>query len=416
MTKKILFTEGKQKASILSKIVMFTLVISTITDFYGYGSFNFTYISSVALAVLCIFKNGGIKNIMPKFLTVYLVWYAVVHYLSITSVTATTIIPLGLIKIFLVYAMLFYEFDFTTFYKYFRLVAVVCIGYFLLQFFTIHTTGVRLPSIIPGLPIIIGVDGAAFNMDALDSGSMNVSSFFSEKAKFAQFLLPLLCIELFGPVKRNWVFIGVIASCLVLSNSGNGLLGLLIIGGFYVANNVTTGLSFKKIILLTVLGVSAVAFVGYYVTTDVGEEVMSRQDQLTESGIGDAISGQSGFIRIYSGYYVFAEYNSWEQLVGINDANGIREKIHASKVSFLFNDENLYFNNALSVLIRTGYIGMILMIVLITSLWRKTDPCGRSLICLYIGLSFIASFYFTNFMAIYFILPYYLSKKRLQKV
>lgn len=166
MTKKILFTEGKQKASILSKIVMFTLVISTITDFYGFGSFNFTYIASVALAILCILKNGGIKNVMPKFLTVYLVWYAVVHYMSISSVTPSTIIPLGLIKIFLVYAMLFYEFDFTIFYKYFRLVALACIAYFLIQFFTLHTTGIKLPSLIPGLPVITGVDGATFNIYA----------------------------------------------------------------------------------------------------------------------------------------------------------------------------------------------------------------------------------------------------------
>lgn len=401
------------KVSIISKIVIFTLVISTITDFYGYGNYNFTYISSVILVFVCFVKNKGFRNVMPRFLTIYLVYYAIAHFISISNDSLISILPLGLIKIFLVYAMLFYEFDFRTFHKYYYYVALICITFFLLQFFTLAITGIKLSGIISGLPTIMGEDGALFNEER--EYSKYVSSFFSEKAKFAQFLLPLLCIELFGVVRRRWLFIILIVACIVLASSGNGFLGLIVISSFYIVNSIKKGITFRKILLLILIGVVSSVLVGYYLTTETGEEVTERQDQLTESEVGEASSGQSGFIRIYSGYYVFSEYSLWEQIVGINSSDGLRQKIDESPVGFLFDEDHLYFNNFFSVLVRTGFIGLLLMILLIVSLWKKTDICGRSLLCLYVALSFIASFYFINFMAIYFILPNLFTTQKIQK-
>ena len=399
-----------ESVGIIRKIVILTLVISTITDFYGYGTFNFTYITSVILAIVCFVKNKGIRNVMPRFLTLYLVYYAIAHFISISNDSLVSILPLGLIKIFLVYAMLFYEFDFQTFHKYYYYVALICIAFFLVQFFVLTFMGINLPGIVPGLPTIMGEDGAMFNEEK--DYSKYVSSFFSEKAKFAQFLLPLLCIELFGVVKRRWMFILLIVVCIVLTSSGNGFLGLIVISFFYIVHSIRNGITFRKVLMLLVLGMVSFVLVGYYLTTERGEEVIERQDQLTESEIGEASSGQSGFIRIYSGYYVFSDYSLWEQIVGINSSEGLRQKIDDSSVGFLFDEDNLYFNNFFSILVRTGYIGLVLMILLIVSLWKKTDVCGHSLLCLYVALSFIASFYFINFMAIYFILPYYFSTEK----
>ena len=83
-----------------------------------------------------------------------------------------------------------------------------------------------------------------------------------------------------------------------------------------------------------------------------------------ESVSGD-MDNSSGFFRIYRGYYVFDAYSTVEKVIGINNFDKIKKRRDESKVSFLVEGENdLYFNCFQHFLLRTGFIGAFLYILL----------------------------------------------------
>lgn len=96
--------------------------------------------------------------------------------------------------------------------------------------------------------------------------------------------------------------LGLLALVLVLLKSGTALLGLIVVFVFYIFHSLRNSKSFTSVIWVVFVLVAASAFVSYYVKSDLGEETMSRTDQLS---LDSSTTGQSGFIRIYRGYLVF---------------------------------------------------------------------------------------------------------------
>lgn len=400
---------GQSQVTITTRLVNLLLVLTVMLDFYGYGSYNFSYIASVGLAILCYFKNRGIKNRMPRPLNIYLFYYLIVFYLSVTAISITGLIPLGLAKIFLVCAMFFCEFKYDLFYRYYRVVAIICMLFFFIQYFSQQIFGIKILGIIPGLPLAAQIDESGYLAE--QQIAARCSSFFSEPAKFAQFLLPYLCMELYGKGKYRIFLIISSVLCLLLSFSGNALLGLVVVVIYFTYNYVKSNFSIKRLLVLICLGLLILTVSGYYFQSEMGGKVLDRQEQLTETN-DNSTTGHSGFMRIYRGYFVYAEYSMWEKIVGINSNEGILAKVKASPVSYSFDEKNLYFNTIQTVLIRTGIIGLFIMLVFLIGLWKKTTPCGRSFILLLVALSAISSGFFTEYMMMYLVVPYYLSIKK----
>ena len=218
---------------------------------------------------------------------------------------------------------------------------------------------------IPSVALSLGgVDGV--DVDVWKEANMNSvrsSSFFSESAYFAQFMLPLLALEVFYVSNRKSYFRAIImVIVLVALQSGNALFGLVVFILCFIKYVYS-----KMNIIVFVCFIFSISLVGLIASplllkTEQGEKLMLRQEQLES----DQNKNSSGFLRIWRGYFVYASLNAKEQLFGLNNKEILKRRIASSPVFFTFKSENdLYFNAIHSILLQTGMIGLILFFIFI---------------------------------------------------
>lgn len=385
----------------LARFVMIVLLLSPILQTYGFGKYNFAFVLTSILAVVTIVKYGFNKKLLPKTLLYFFVYWFFVHLVSARSLT--DLLPLGVIKTIIVYAMFFELIEINYLIRYYRRIVVVCIAFFFFQEFTFFTTGYRVLGIITSLPLALDGDTAAY----LDFASVSArsSSFFSEPAHFAQYLTPLLAIELFRIGKGKVLMLLAITITLLMLQSGNALIGMACVYAVFIIYLIfRKGSLFNKIVYTTIV-VSLLGVGGsYYFSTESGQRVLSRQDQL--SGKDDASNGDSGFVRVFRGYFVFDEYSFFEKIIGIDNPTIIKERIKSSKVAYSFAEDEMYFNNFQMFLIHTGIIGGLFFFLIYFEIWKKTNACGRAILIPFLFLSFMSAIFFTETMALFWIIPY----------
>lgn len=399
----------KNKYSIFTRLVNLVLPLSPILQTYGWGRYDFTFIITIFLSIIWIIFYNGAKYIRPKWFSIYLFYYLFVQIISATSVSS--LIPLGWLRIFLVYGLFFSEIKYSLFIKYYSKITIICLGFWLIQYFSFLVFGIKIPGIFTFLPIALDISDLSVFLENLYGVESRSSSFFSEPALFAQYLFPILIVLLFkNQWRNNWLYICIIIFCLLLLKSGNALIGLsIVLAGFFYwkfrnANNL------KKVTLIIFIPIAIIVGGYYYFNSEIGQSTLERQDQLN-SNLSSVRSGQSGFIRIYRGYYVYEDLPFYRQIIGANNSDLIKEAIKESSVSNMFIDGDFYFNTFQTVLIRTGMIGLIIISIFFGKLYIRATPVGKtSLFTLFI-LGFISSMYFTELMFIYISLAFYNRKK-----
>ena len=390
-------TVHDKKTDIFQKIVAITLLLTPILQIYGWGKFNFSFIITTILCLInLLFRKRGINRI-PKALLAYFVFCFFSH--AVNASTFMQVLDFGTIRMLLI-LILFYDcIKLTFFVKVYRRIAFICILFFFIQEICYYLQGVRFIGIIPYLPIALNVDSiSSFIMDM--SSYERSSSFFSEPAHFAQFLLPLLAIELLGFEKKNWISISIITTTLILTRSGNALFGIAIIiisYIIYIYNNKHK--NFFNRLVIGSFSVVVVAFCIYYFSsTEIGKNLMQRQETITNNSNVEFAS--SGFIRIWRGYYVFDEYDIIHKIIGNDNPDYLTSKINNSRVSRLFDKNDRYFNGIQQILVNSGYIGLFIFVILVCQTWKQTNKCGKTLLSIMIMLSLIASTYFSPTMII----------------
>lgn len=162
-----------------------------------------------------------------------------------------------------------------------------------------------------------------------------------------------------------------------------------------------------KSLMVIALAMGCIVGGYYYINSSLGENLMDRKDS-----VSGEMDSSSGFFRIYRGYYVFDAYTPIEKVFGINNFEKIKKRRDESKVAFLVEGENdLYFNCFQHFLLRTGFIGTFLYILLCVSLWRKNTYEGKAIILTFFALSFVASLYMSSIMMLYLYLSFSYKKK-----
>lgn len=388
---------------------IFYLLLRPVLTIYGGMSWGYDSILLLGLMIYfvfdCIHKKRNPIHSLPRILVVYFVWLIICNYLS-----AGSLIPFGNLYMLLTFCLIFSVVDMQLLLKYYRWVAIAAIALFFFQEFSYATTGYRISGIIEWLPFRLGgesVDAGKFV--TMKEEMTRSSSFFSEPAHFAQFLLPLFAIDFFKIHNlRSAIFPGIMIFVLLFLQSGNALVGLACVGVVFVLKLLNIKSLVKKIVLFIVIGGSAVIGGTYYVQSTMGEKLLERQETIT----GDA-EYSSGFLRVYRGYYVYDEYSFIEKIIGINNYDKIKQKRDQSEVSFLFlDDDDFYFNCFQDFLLRTGIIGGIMFFILCYSLWKDNSFPGKAIIFTFFVLSFTASLYMSTTMILYLYLSYNLQKQK----
>lgn len=389
------------KCSVFDKVVIISLLLSPILQTYALGKYDVSFVLLSILAVIYTMKNGLKRGKLPIILFIYFIYWIIVHIIS--GVNFSEKLPILPIRTCLVFLMLFNVFEIHFFIKTYRFLASLIIIFFLIQEFLYYTTGTRILGVIESLPLALNVDDTSSYFNRATEMDRS-SSFFSEPSHMAQYLLPLFAIELFYKHKWHFFKAGILGVILVMTQTGNALVGISVIGivfFFYIL--LFNGIDKTKIIRISFLTLflSIVAF--SFINSERGQKLLARQDQL--SGTDDAADGDtSGFFRIFRGYFVYSELSTTEKIVGVDSYEKLKKHISHSSYFYLFGENDTYLNCFQTFLVRTGIIGAVFFFLLIYYSCKGVDICGKTIVITFAVLSFMASIYFTMTMAMYLLI------------
>ena len=390
--------------SFFAKIVMLFLLLSQVLQTYGYGKYNITFILMTLSSIVYVTRYGFRLYSLPKIIGLYLIYWLIVHI--VTAVSLTEMIPLGTVKTFLVFLMLFNIFEINYFIRYYRIFALIFIIFFFFQEFTYFTTGLRIPGIADSLPLALDVEDETSYFSRVETMDRS-SSFFSEPSHFAQFLIPLYAIELFKTHKGHLLFALIVGLTILMTQTGNGIIGLVVVSSIFVIHKIfSRGTLGGRVLLLIFTFATLSIATSIFMNSERGEKLFEREDQL--SGKDDASNGDnSGFIRIFRGYYIYSDYSLADKIIGVDSPTRLKSYIKQSDFSYTFGDNDTYLNCFQTFLLHTGLIGAIFFFVIMKYFWRQADLCGRAVLSALFALSFVASIYFREIMAIYLLTSLY---------
>lgn len=194
--------------------------------------------------------------------------------------------------------------------KYYTWTAWVCIAFFAVQEITFRTSGIRISGIFSFLPIALNEvsDASSFIVNKMTSD--RGAAFFSEPAYLSQYLMPLLAISLFNKKDKKYILKSVIIVITIfLTASGTGIIAIGAVLAVYMLYLMTSKSIVSKLFVMF-LFIGTFIFVPYFLNTEIGEKMLSRQSELSfeyDSG------SRSGFMRLYRGLYVYDDYSVSEK-------------------------------------------------------------------------------------------------------
>lgn len=304
-------------------------------------------------------------------------------------------------------------FNINYFYRFSRITSIITIVILVLQELCYFSTGHRFSALFPYGKLTDGIPISSLIQFQLIIDRS--SSIFREPAHAAQFLLVVLALELFwkglDKLYTNFaIFLGI---GLIMLRSGNGLLGMLllvVIKTYYYLNQ---NKSRYKYLVLTIGSALCITILGYYESTESGSKTLGRVSEFENN------ESSKSYVRIYRGFALLSDSPTEVKLIGTSN-DGILRIIHSSPVGYLFegdrDESDLYFNGVSTIILHTGYLGLLLFSIYIIKCLKGAKELPRALIILLIIISFIESTYLSSLMLTICIVLnayYYKNKKQI---
>lgn len=389
-----------KKVTVIERVAMIVLLLSPILWIYGIPEgLNSQRLCTRPLSFLYFlsyfFTTGSIigkRDPLPYGIMGYFIYWVVLYV--VTSMQ----FPLGIIEAYLAFFLFSATFNREYFIKIYRAFALICIVFFFLQEISYFLTNVRISGVISFLPKSGDISMGEYMMIKADSSRF--SSFFSEPAHFAQFLLPLLAIELFYDKSKIRIpFAIAIGVTMLFTHSGNALLGMAAVLLFYVPYYLRNARKYRWLGFLAIIFIIGIAGY-YYLKSEMGASTIERQNEMKMVYEG---GNRSGFLRIWRGLYVYGDYSPFEKLLGSPNPDVLLEHVYTSDMQIVKGSE-FYFSAFWRILLNTGLIGLGIFIYVIVRLWRGNNVCGKAILALFIVLSFIANIYMSSTMILFMVL------------
>ncbi len=290
--------------------------------------------------------------------------------------------------------------------KYYSIIVWICAVFFLVQEASFVILGIRPSGLLSFLPTVYG-DSYAGIIEETATGGRS-SSFFLEPSYFAQFLVPYVAISLFSSLKverRKAILVSVI---LLLIRSGVGILLLSIIWLLWFL--FTDLKAHTKISALILITMALIVFI--YADNDFLGYFMGRSSELL-SYTGDEQYQSSGFIRIFRGYFAFADLPTMNKLLGSNPAD-----VHATfDRSVYFGTESTdYINGMQTLLFYHGIVGAVFFLRHLFLFPYKTG--NKTLLVLSISivlLLLVESFYLSSRLFVMTVFMYLLHEECIKR-
>lgn len=296
--------------------------------------------------------------------------------------------------------------DLKVFYRTYRIFGIVTCLVFFAQELSFLIFGFRFMALIPFLDVHYeGFTTESFSeqMAMIDRSC----SCFLEPSHFAQFILPLLAIELglLHDKNKSFGFYPILLTIvLLLLRSGVGLLSCAMLWSFFIIFS-KRAFYVKAFVIVPVAVVLSYVFFVNYTGTEQGSALVERVSQLNPNDF-DYVS--SGIMRVYRGYWVYGDLDFLSKLLGVG-IGGADDAIDRSSVAWMFGDGEHYINNIQTLLIGYGVVGFILFLLFLFNLTRKTPFTSTLLVAVFLMTSLMESYFYTTRMLLFLCVPFVLS-------
>lgn len=318
----------------------------------------------------------------------------------------TSFLPLGLILTSINIAILLPNVNCDLVVKYYRLLVYIAIGFFVLQELSFFTTGFRPTFYLNFLESYY--DGSNITEFAMSRSEMNrSSSFFLEPSHFVQYIIPYACFVVCQSIqnKKMSIELPVMFLVIVWSKTGAGFLCLALIVAFVFLFNSRWHFFIKLSFLIAVIVVVSVALT-YFSDNVIVSEVLRRSTEFSLTV--DAHGQQSGFFRIWRGYYIYAAGDPLNQLFGTatSSIEYVASKVYISGIDY----QGTYMNGIQSLLMQGGVVGTVLFSVFIWKFCKTFSMSSQCVIFTMIGLFFIENMLYSPKMFLFILVAYCINK------
>lgn len=348
------------------------------------------------VAIIILLTKQRICFAIPKKFLYFGIYISIVNLVTTPTFSVVKLVPLSVIGFSFAIGLCLTYVDFKTFLKVYKWTVSIAIGFFAFQELIYSLTGYRPDGLLRGIPLMANtILGDDVYIDNLQSAYRS-SSFFLEPSHFAEYITPLLGIELFRG-RRIGLYPVLITVTLLFLRSGNGIVMLIVLWSVWLFLSLKDGRSLKKIAVILVF-IPLFFYVGkQYLASETGSVVAERSQNLND--------GRSSYMRIIRGYLVYADMPLLQKILGTSDDN-MPSIIKNSSVASTFGDGESYFNAVQRVLITGGIIGFLLYFIWIFSVFSENSIPGKITLILLLLLSLTSSIYLSVSMAFYMTLAY----------
>ena len=396
--------------SVLQRSACWLILTGQILRIYAIGPISFMEFFLTIFFLLFLIKGRHPFRSTPTLLLIYMGYAYLIQVLSFNSIYS--IIPIGfllnVIGVLFFYGCVRFKYLLSVY----VIIASFSIFFFFLQTFSYYVAGVHINGVLEFLPLALNVDSSWL----LDHKMADrFSSFFSEPAHFAQFLLPLLCYSIFSEKESSRKRIAlsvIIVVVLMLLKSGNGYLGLIAVFvsyGFYIF--IVKSIDLKKIVLV-LLALPLIFYLGStYMRTETGMELLERSNTIGANS-ENAYKG-SGYMRTWRGWLLFIDLPLEKQVFGVGDNQNLVSSISSSSIWTDFIDEDdTYLNGIQAIFVNTGYVGAILFALFIISLWKGNSFEGKTQLVVLLVLSLISANFLSETMVLSLLMSHFSRPKQ----
>lgn len=380
-----------------TKIVTIVFVMGMILNIYGDVKYSlFTIISVFLVGINIIMKFKRPIFMVPHKYFIIMVLFTILRLLRIKDDN----FPLGVLLMMFLGGFYISTINRETFLSCYRRVGYILCAVVVIQFVQIQLFGYSFSGLSSVIPLNIGANSDNFeqaNWISNISTEGRCNSLFAEPSHFAQFMMPLIIIDLFYSVDKNHMYRTLFwILCVVLSKSGMGFLGLIVIGilyiSFYLKNNKTA----NAITMVLLLSVPCILILPYLFKSEYLAEFVGRIDEF--SGDNENISG---YIRVVRGFIVYEKMTILQKILGVSGVSLSRVIEHSGLYYSFSKDAGLYFNLIQELLICDGLIVFFAFILFIRELYIYSEYCGKTIITVFVLFSFMESMYFTPVFQLY---------------
>ncbi len=286
------------------------------------------------------------------------------------------------------------DFDYRDIFKIYSVLVTIIIAVYLLQWAMV-LVGIRMSFKIPLMPF----NNAFSYLNSMSFYGMepDPTSFFSERAHLAEYLVPYIAVCLFGRniIKRYALLKAAVVSVVVLSTvSGTGVVVVLIEWLMFFVGFGSKKSKYRFFYALA----GFVALIAAFLIIKRIPAFSEMFERLFIDTSGEDYSSTKADYRIYRGFDLYMKLPTYAQIFGIG-YNHMQLFASINKITSEYDNPRLayeFFSTIFQVALYSGFIGIVCAVKHIYHLFKARSALAKALIIIMLAMWCSSAMFLTN--------------------